>query len=90
MFIGHFGVGFAAKRVAPKLSLGTTFLAAQWLDLIWPTFLLLGWEKVRIAPGATAVTPLVFESYPMHRATLQGPPGTGPRGQRRDGRTPQS
>ena len=29
MFIGHFGVGFAAKRVAPRLSLGTAFLAAS-------------------------------------------------------------
>jgi hypothetical protein len=65
MFIGHFGVGFAAKRVAPQVSLGTAFLAAQFLDLLWPTLLLLGWESVRIAPGATAVTPLVFEHYPI-------------------------
>lgn len=70
MFIGHFGVGFAAKKVAPTVSLGTAFLAAQWLDLIWPTFLLLGWEKVRIAPGATAMTPLVFESYPISHSLL--------------------
>src|SRR5689334_14274996 len=65
MFIGHFGVGFAAKRVAPELSLGTAFLAAQWVDLVWPSFLLLGWESVRIQPGATRVTPLVFEHYPI-------------------------
>lgn len=70
MFIGHFGVAFAAKRAAPKVSLGTTFLAAQWLDLMWPTFLLLGWEKVRIVPGATAVTPLVFESYPISHSLV--------------------
>ena len=55
MFISHFGLGFAAKRVAPRVSLGTAFLAAQFLDLLWPTFLLLGIESVRIAPGATAV-----------------------------------
>lgn len=65
MFIGHFGVGLAARRVAPTLSLGTAFLAAQWLDLLWPTFLLLGWETARIEPGATVVTPLVFEHYPL-------------------------
>jgi membrane-bound metal-dependent hydrolase YbcI (DUF457 family) len=65
MFIGHFGVGFAAKHAAPRLSLGTAFLAAQWVDLVWPTFLLLGWETVRIQLGATAVTPLVFEHYPF-------------------------
>jgi hypothetical protein len=57
MFIGHFGVGFAAKSVAPKASLGALFLAAQFLDLLWPTFLLLGIEHVRVVPGATVVTP---------------------------------
>lgn len=65
MFIGHFGAGFAAKRLAPTASLGTLFLAAQFIDLIWPTLLLLGIERVRIEPGATAVTPLIFEHYPV-------------------------
>ena len=37
MFIGHFGVGFAAKRYAPRAGLGTLFLAAQYVDLLWPT-----------------------------------------------------
>ena len=70
MFIGHFGLAFAAKRAAPRLSLGTAFLAAQWVDLAWPTFLLLGWETVRIRPGATTVTPLVFEHYPLTHSLL--------------------
>ncbi|MGA7613685.1 MAG: metal-dependent hydrolase [Thermoanaerobaculia bacterium] len=65
MFIGHFGVGFASKEAAPRTSLGTLFLAAQFLDLLWPTLLLLGVESVRIAPGDTAVTPLDFTSYPI-------------------------
>lgn len=64
MFIGHFAVGFAAKRLAPRVSLGTLFLAAQFIDLLWPTLLLLGVERVRIAPGITAFTPLDFEHYP--------------------------
>ena len=70
MFLGHFGVGFGAKSVAPKVSLGTLFLAAQFLDLLWPTLLLLGVEKVRIVPGATVVTPLVFEHYPFSHSLL--------------------
>ena len=65
MFIGHFGVGLAAKPLAPRTSLGTLFLAAQFLDLLWPTLLLLGIERVRIDPGNTAVTPLAFEHYPV-------------------------
>ncbi len=65
MFIGHFGVGFAGKRFAPSLSLGTLFLAAQFLDLLWPTLILLGVEKVRIVPGITRLTPLDFYHYPI-------------------------
>jgi len=65
MFIGHFGVGFAAKPAAKQTSLGTLFLAAQFIDLLWPTLLLLGLESVRIAPGATKVTPLEFTHYPI-------------------------
>lgn len=70
MFIGHFGVGFGAKSVAPGMSLGTLFLAVQFLDLLWPTLLLLGVETVRIVPGATVVTPLVFEHYPISHSLL--------------------
>ncbi|MDR2991239.1 MAG: hypothetical protein LBU72_04825 [Burkholderiaceae bacterium] len=70
MFIGHFGVGFAAKAGAPRVSLGTLFLAADWPDLLWPTLLLLGVERVRIVPGATRVTPLLFEHYPVSHGLL--------------------
>lgn len=64
MFLGHFGVALAAKQVAPRPSLGTLVLAAQLADGLWPIFLLLGWEEVKIEPGITAVTPLLFVSYP--------------------------
>ena len=64
MFAGHFAAALAAKSVAPRASLGTLAFAAQWLDLLWPTLLLLGVERVRIEPGATASNPLVFEHYP--------------------------
>jgi len=64
MFIGHFGLAFAAKKVARRPSLGTLVLAAQLADGVWPVFLLLGWESVEIVPGATPVNPLVFTSYP--------------------------
>lgn len=70
MFIGHFALGFAAKRVAPAVSLGTLFLACQLADLVWPTFVLLGLEVVEITPGATAVTPLTFVSYPYSHSLV--------------------
>jgi hypothetical protein len=65
MFIGHYGVALALKKSAPKTSLGTLFLATQLVDLLWPLFLLLGLEHVRIDPGNTAVTPLDFYDYPI-------------------------
>lgn len=65
MFLGHFAVAFGARRHAPSLSLGTLFLAAQWLDLLWPTLLMLGVESVRVDPGNTAFTPLEFVAYPF-------------------------
>ncbi|MFT3850637.1 MAG: hypothetical protein QM739_18770 [Propionivibrio sp.] len=70
MFIGHFGLGFGAKTLAPKTSLGTLLMAAQFIDLLWPVFLLLGLERVHIAPGATRVTPLRFEHYPFSHSLL--------------------
>lgn len=70
MFLGHFAVGLAAKPVTPRVSLGTLFIAAQFADLLWPNLLLAGVERVRIAPGETAVTPLEFVSYPFSHSLL--------------------
>lgn len=62
MFLAHFGVGFGAKSVSRQTSLGTLLLAAQFIDLLWPSFLLLGVERVAIVPGQ--LPPLQFEHYP--------------------------
>ena len=70
MFLGHYAVALGAKRLAPKTSLGVLFAAAQLPDLLWPVFLLAGWEQVRIEPGNTAFTPLAFTSYPISHSLL--------------------
>ncbi len=64
MFIGHFAVGFAAKKFAPRTSLALLLAAPLFLDLLWPWFLLLGWEHVRIDSGNTRFTPLDLYDYP--------------------------
>ena len=51
MFIGHFAVGFASKRAAPRASLGVLMAAPLFLDLLWPIFLIAGIESVRIEPA---------------------------------------
>ena len=72
MFLGHFGVGFAAKRAAPNVSLGTLLFAAQFVDLLWPILVLVGVETVRIDPGNTVVTPLDFVAYPFTHSLATG------------------
>src|SRR6185295_19275628 len=64
VFLGHYGVAFAAKRLAPRTCAGWLLAAAQALDLIWPIFLLLGIEHVRVTPGLMAANPLDFYDYP--------------------------
>ncbi len=70
MYIGHLAIAFAAKKAAPKVSLGTLFLSVQLLDVLFPVFLLLGLEHVRIDPGNTAFTPLDLYDYPISHSFL--------------------
>jgi hypothetical protein len=70
MFLGHYAIGLASKKALPKVSLGTLFLAAQLVDLLWPLFLLLGLEHVRIDPHNTAMTPLDFYDYPITHSLI--------------------
>jgi hypothetical protein len=69
MFIGHFAVAFASKKVDKSISLGTAFLAAQWLELLWPVLLLTGTETVEIIPGKEPI-PLSFTHYPISHSLL--------------------
>ena len=70
MFLGHYAVAIAAKRAAPRASLGTLIAAAAFLDLVWPVLVLLGLERVVVEPGATAFTPLDFEHYPISHSLV--------------------
>jgi membrane-bound metal-dependent hydrolase YbcI (DUF457 family) len=70
VFIGHFAIGFASKRLAPKTSAGTLVLAPLFLDVLWPLFLASGLESVRIEPGNTAFTPLDLHDYHYSHSLL--------------------
>lgn len=65
MFVGHIGVALGAKGVAPKVPLPVLILAAQFLDVLWPIFLMAGVEHARIEPGFTAVSPLNLYYFPF-------------------------
>jgi membrane-bound metal-dependent hydrolase YbcI (DUF457 family) len=70
MFVGHYGVSFAVKRVAPAIPLWALFIAVQLLDVFWAPFVLLGIEKVRIVPGITASNPLDLYYMPYTHSLL--------------------
>jgi hypothetical protein len=58
MFVGHFAIGFGAKRWAPKTSVGTLMFAALLADLLVFVFVALGIEHISIRPGITRVNAL--------------------------------
>ena len=72
MFIGHFGLSFAAKKLAPKVSLGTLFIATQFVDLLWPFLLVFHIERVAIVPGFTKTNALEFLYFPYTHSLLMG------------------
>jgi len=70
MFVGHLAVALVARRVEPRVNLGWFVAGVTALDLVWPIFVLMGVERVRISPGATEFTPFAFEYYPWSHSLL--------------------
>jgi len=70
MFVGHYAVGLAAKRFAPRTSLGILIAAPIFLDLIWPILVLIGWEHVTIVDSSNPFLRLQFDSYPISHGLL--------------------
>jgi membrane-bound metal-dependent hydrolase YbcI (DUF457 family) len=70
MLIGHFAVGLAAKRVAPRVSVGTLMLAAIIVDLLFWSFVLAGIEHVRVQPGITVTNALDLYDIPLSHSLL--------------------
>ena len=72
MFIGHFAVAFAAKKVSPKTSLGTLILAAEWIGLIFPVLVLAGVEHAGIKEGANTGCSTSSRTPPTCHSGLAG------------------
>jgi hypothetical protein len=70
MFVGHYGVSFAAKRSAASVPLWALFIAVQLLDVAWAPLVLAGVEKVRIVPGITASNPLDLYYMPYTHSLI--------------------
>lgn len=70
MFVGHYGPSYAAKSFDQRVPLWVLFLAVQFLDVLWGTFVLLGIERVRIVPGITATNPLDLYYMPYTHSLI--------------------
>jgi len=70
MFIGHYALALAAKRAAPRTSLGTLFLAVQLADMLWPVLLILGWEHAHFVPGPNPFLTLWLDSIPVSHSLV--------------------
>jgi hypothetical protein len=51
MLVGHFAAALLAKRAEPRLSLGTTVVAATLADLLIFAFVIAGLEEIEIVRG---------------------------------------
>jgi hypothetical protein len=70
MFIGHFAVGIAGRRLTPRAGLGWWFASATFLDMVWPVLVLLGLEHFEIVPSANPFLTLRFTDYPISHSLV--------------------
>ncbi len=70
MLIGHFAVGMCAKKASPSVNLAVFFIAALFVDLIFPIFVLLDIEHVSIDHSITPVVPFNLSHYPYSHSLL--------------------
>lgn len=70
MFVGHYAVGFVAKRAAQHTSMGTLVLAAALPDLLVWALVIAGVEHIAIKPGITTTHPLDLYDYPISHSLL--------------------
>ncbi|TGK06598.1 hypothetical protein EHO59_00190 [Leptospira semungkisensis] len=72
MFIGHYSVAFAAKKVEPKTPLWATFLGVQFVDILFMIFIVFGIEGVRFVPGINEVNSFDLYFMPYTHSLVAG------------------
>lgn len=64
MFIGHYSAAFVAATLRRPPGLGALFVGAQLVDIAFFTFVPLGIEAMRVAPGASVMNPMDLYHMP--------------------------
>ena len=70
MFIGHYAPAFVAASLRRSPRLGAMFVAAQFVDLFFFLFVLLGVERMREVPGHTIMNPGDFYHMPYTHSMI--------------------
>jgi membrane-bound metal-dependent hydrolase YbcI (DUF457 family) len=64
MIIGHYGVSFVLKALHRRLPLWHFIVAAELLDILHSSLVVVGVEKAAVVPGITALVPMDLIYYP--------------------------
>jgi membrane-bound metal-dependent hydrolase YbcI (DUF457 family) len=70
MFIGHYAVGLASKKLAPRASLAWFVAGATLLDLLFPLFVILGWERAHFVSASTGFLRISLDDYPWSHSLV--------------------
>ncbi len=70
MFIGHFAPALIVAARPKAAGLGTLFVAAQFVDILFAALLIPGIEAMRIVPGITAMNPMDLHQMPYTHSLL--------------------
>lgn len=70
MFVGHYSFALAIKSKDKSIPLWTLFLAVQFVDILWASFVFAGIEKVSIEKGFTASNPLNLFYMPFTHSLI--------------------
>lgn len=60
--LGHIGIGFAVKPLAPKVPLGVLLVATEVIDILWAVFYFTGIERNTTSSGASPLSHGLFMS----------------------------
>ena len=70
MFVGHYAASLALKSFEKRVSLGVLFLAVQFVDILFFSFVLVGIERMNIVENFTQSTHFELEYMPFTHGLL--------------------
>ncbi len=70
MYIGHFAIAYIFIRFFPGIPPLVPLIGVSFPDILWPIFILLGFEKVEINPNSPLQKYIKFTSYPYSHSLI--------------------